>query len=233
VNGVARRPPATYIEQVKPNLAVTMFLLAGCSTNNPVPVDLEIKSAIAELANGTTNEIYVVAALSNNGGSAALPTDPLEFTLADNAGNIYEPSALTSSEPCDASYVAPGSTTTCSLAFEVPQQQMATELTYDDQNGDVIAIAIPSLVDRSTVCTQVQAALDGPENACEACVANAMQTSCAQQYQVHTQACSCSQTCADADDPCGCELQCDSTSCEELFQAANECTITACAAMCS
>jgi hypothetical protein len=230
---VARRSPTTYVEQVKTQLALTTCLLAGCSTNNPVPVDLEIESAIAELANGTTNEIYVIASLSNNSGSAALPTDPLEFTLSDNAANLYLPSALTSSEPCDASYVVLGSTTSCSLAFEVPQALMATELAYDDQNGDTIAIALPAPVDRSTACTQVQAALDGLENGCEACVANATQASCAQQYQIYAQACSCSQTCADADDLCGCEQECDSTSCEELFHAANECTLTACAALCS
>jgi hypothetical protein len=203
----------------------------GCATNEPSSVDLEVNSTLAEPANATQTDVYVVAKVANYDSAEPLETGQVDFALETTEGPV-EPSTLTSTQPCDPTMIGERGVANCVLAFEIPATATPTSFVYDDHMGDAGSTPMPAITVQQTTCTQVQGWADGSDAACTECITNAEQTSCYEQLDTYMESCGCYFPCANDNDVCGCEAQCDTTACQEQFASVNQCVVDQCSTMC-
>jgi hypothetical protein len=180
--------------------------------------------------------VVLVLTLANQGSLIALSTNPVLFSLRTDRSLVISISPAQGANPCNPAFsVAVGGTITCSLAFEVPNGQTPSDLLYDDLRGNKATASVPppAAVTPPDACKETDAWFQNPSSACSTCLDNVFSSTCKTIATNYDTSCTaCSGSCDSASDPCACERQCDSTSCQSLFDALNKCTFDACQNVC-
>jgi len=180
--------------------------------------------------------VIVNLTLQNSGAKTPLSTNPVLFSLQTAQSLVISVAAAEPAKFCDpAISVAAGGSVSCSVAFEMPSDQTAAKLLYDDLHGDVASAGIPTIdtPPATDACQQAAAWLDSTSSTCSACVDAAASGACAGAEDKYANACTtCGNSCDQAADYCGCEKSCDSAQCQTLFQESMACYVTACASKC-
>jgi len=186
--------------------------------------------------------LVVDVTLRNTGASAPLSTSPLLFTLQTNqALDVTSSPAQASGECSDSVSVASGGQDTCSVVFEVPAGQTPSAVVYDDLGARATA-PVPAVATPSAACLSFQGDLTSGSQTCLEClddaegVLDAGDAACKGAVDAYRGSC---QTCATMcvtpsgiGDVCTCELGCDDTQCQTLFQTLVSCLTTTCGAHC-
>ncbi len=188
--------------------------------------------------------LVVSVTLKNLGASEPLTMSPLAFTLRTSQGLIVSPSPVQATAECSASLsVASGGEDSCSVVFEVPEGRTPTALAYAD-GSETATAPVPATEGPSLTCgTYAGWVSGGASQACLACLegaaraADAGNGACAGAAKAYTTSCSaCANECSplngSSDPLCTCELGCDDSACQALFQSLMSCMTSTCEGAC-
>jgi hypothetical protein len=191
--------------------------------------------------------VTVELTLANSGAPVPLSTSPALFNLATVAAIDYAPSAEQGSDVCQATVsVATGGHVACSIAFELPTSSAATELVYDDKQGDQATTPVPQPGGSGSdagmgsgsdaACVTLYGWIGAPSQACENCIiaAGSGSSTCGADGSAYTSGCgsATASTCEGSSDPCGCEQATDSAACQTKYETYTQCIVTACMSTC-
>lgn len=201
---------------------------------------LHVVTASAEVSVGgvraSTGKQFIVVnlTLKNDSASAPLSTNPLFFSLKTSQSLVITFAGVSPENLCDSSVsVATGGNLSCAIAFEMPSDQTAAALLYDDLKGHKASAAIPPIDKADDSCQTTEDWYGASSSICGDCLTNSEQTACTTAATAYASKCTtCTNTCETETDYCACEKKCDTAECQTLFQAFNACLVTACAAQC-
>jgi hypothetical protein len=193
-------------------------------------------------ASSGTFYLVVDVTLENTGASAPLSTNPILFTLQTNqALDVTSSPAQASGECSDSVSVASGGQDACTVVFEVPAGQTPSIIVYDDLGARATA-PVPVVAAPSAACLSFQGDFTGGSQTCLEClddaegVIDAGDAACKGAVDAYRGSCqTCATMCVTPSGIgalCSCELGCDDTQCQMLFQTLVSCLTTTCSAQC-